>query len=264
MDYLLEFERRLQSDVSLGGGVDPISFTRKLDCECLETDLWSRVTLSYAISLKLGGLNSAVEQWASTRYWWLYEFTPTVTWHLPQVKLEELENKLSFRAHSSHCVEYCDDITPLKLFCNALVCSAHADKEMFNEMTFPEDVTWSELVHNTYSPIWNKEMDFVCGKISGTEVILHLLATINVVYKCFFNLSTKASSELSWLQQQTQQMGIIISRCEDALLSYCVDMFQQNLCDELVKLLSTETISSVQHKGDHSYSMYKCWILKNS
>ena len=251
MDYLLELERRLQSDVSFGGGVDAISFSRELNCDCPEADLWSRVTLNYAISLKLGGLNSAVEQWASTRYWWLCEFMPSITWNLPQAKLEELENKLSFRAHGCHCVDYCNDITPLKLFCNALVCSVHADKEMCNEVTFPEDVTWSKLTHNTYSPIWNKEMDFMCSKITGTEAILHMLATINVVYKSFFNLSSEALSELSWLQQKTQQMGTIISRFEDSLLSYCVDMLQQHLCDEFMKLLSTETISSVQHKGNH-------------
>jgi len=250
MNYLLEFERRLQSDVSFDGGFDAISFSRELDCDYPEADLWSRVTLNYAISLKLGGLNSAVEQWASARYWWLCEFTPTVTWHLPQAGLEKLDNKLSSHAHSCHRVDYCNDITPLKLFCNTLVCSAHADKEMFNEVAFPEDVTWSELMHNIYSPIWNKEMDFVCGKITGTGAILHLLATINVVFKCFLKLSCKASSNLSWLQQQTQQISTIISRCEDSLLSYCVDMFQQHLCDELVKLSSTETISSVQYKGN--------------
>jgi len=252
MDYLLEFERRLQRDISFGSGDDAVSFPRKLDCDCPETELWSRVTLSYAISLKLGGLKSAVQQWASTRYWWLCEFTPSATWHHPLVKLEELWNQLSLHAHSCHCVQYSNDITPLKLFCNALICSAHADKEMFSEMTIPEDVSWSDLMHNIYSPIWNKEMSFVCGKISGTEAILHLLATINVIYKCFLNTDLKTSSELSWIQQQTKLINTIISHCEDSLLSYCVDVFQQHLSDELVKLSSNGTISSVQYEGNYS------------
>ena len=275
MDDLLEYERQAQTFLQEGSSPGVLPFPNGLESESPEVELWSRVHLSYVTSLNLGGHSTAasIAQWADTRTGLLLEYVPRKTWSLSQAELKGLKQKLTLRITRSCQYELdfqlSDNelVTPLALFCYALLCCACKDKELFDEKLLPNEVTWPEFVHNTYSPIWRAEIEFVCTKVTNENLLpmaLYVLSEVIVMHKHFVRLSTNQVTVqkdcLSWLYEP-RQLKTISSCCEDAISSYFDNTSKLHLCEDLNKT-STETVSSVTQKGfQHLYNIYTHTLL---
>lgn len=260
MDDLLRYETEVQTFLQEDSSAGVLSFPVGLESESPEAQLWSRVHLSYAISLKLSGrsIAPAIEQWAGTRTGLLLEYAPRKTWFLSQAELKELQQKLILRMESCwQCFQRSDRseiITPLTLFCCAFICFASKDKELFDENLLPTEVSWSEFVSNTYSPIWTAGIEFVCTKVTNGNLLptaLHILSKVNLIHEHFLKLSTNQVVQkdyLSWLYE-IQQLKTISSCCEDAISSYFDGIVKLQLCEDLNQMLSSDKVSSVTQQG---------------
>ena len=262
MDDLLRYEKQVQTllQESSSPGVLPFPFPSGLKSGSPEAELWSRVHLSYVTSLNSGGhvTAAAIEQWASIRTRSLLQYVPKRTWSLPQAELKGLEQKLTLHMQSCQYEFDYDEsevVTPLALFSYALLCCACKDKELFDENLVPNEVTWSEFVHKTYSPTWKAGIEFVSTHITNENLLpmaLHLLSAVVMTHKHFVKLSpnqvTAQKDCLSWLYEP-QQLKTITSCCEDAISSYFDSISKLQLCKDLAQMLSAETVSSVTRQG---------------
>ena len=265
MDDLLKYEAQVQTILQEGNSPGALPFPNGLESESPEAELWSRVHLSYVTSLNLGGYNTAaaIAQWADIRSGLLMEYVPKKTWSFSQAELKGLEQKLTLGIQScqyeldvqlSHTNEV---VTPLTLFCRALLYCVCKDKELFDEKLLPNEVTWQGFVQNTYSPIWKTEIEFVCTKVTNENLLpmgLHVLSAVIVMHQQFVKLSTNQvtaqKDSLSWLYEP-QQLRTISSCCEDAVLTYFDDTYKSRLCEDLDQMLSIEKLSSITQRGFH-------------
>ena len=277
MDDLLKYETQVQTVLQEGNPPGVLPFPNGLESESPEAELWSRVHLSYVTSLNLGGYNTAaaIAQWADIRSGLLIEYVPKKTWSFSQAELKGLEQKLTLRIQSCR---YCDEldfqlshgnevVTPLTLFCRALLYCVCKDKELFDEKLLPNEVTWQGFVHNTYSPIWRAEIEFFCTKVTNENLLpmgLHVLSAVIVMHKLFVKLSTNQVTAqkdcLSWLYEP-QQLRTISSCCEDTLSSYFDDTYKSHLCEDLDQTLSIEKLSSITQQGFHLNYVFVCIAL---
>ena len=281
MNDLLKYETQVQTFRHEGSSPGVLPFPNGLESESPEAELWSRVHLSYVTSLNLGGYNTAaaIAQWADTRTGLLMEYVPKKTWSLSQAELKGLKQKLTWRMQScqydldvqlsSQLSDINEAVTPLTLFCYALLYCACKDKELFDEKLLPNEVTWPEFVHDTYSPIWRAEIEFVCTKVTNENLLptgLHVLSTVIVMHKHFVKLSTGNQKDcFSWLYEP-QQLKTISSCCEDTISSYFDNVFISHLCEDLDQMLSNEKLSSFTQKGFHLnylfiHITYLCCVL---
>lgn len=264
MDDLLKYETRVQAFLQEGSSPGTLPFPHGLENGSPEAELWSRVHLSYVISLKLGGCSAAaaIDQWAGTRTGLLLEYGPEQTWFLSQTELKALKQKLFMRMQGCQYeleLQLSDGdevVSPLVLFCHAFLYFACKDKELFDEKLLPTEITWPVFVHKTYSPIWRAGIEFVCTKVKNETLLpmaLHILAEVSLMHKRLVKLSTNQNTlkdSLSWLYE-LQQLKTISSCCEDAISSYFDDTCKLQLCEDLNQMLSTEKISSVTQQGFH-------------
>lgn len=258
MEDLLRYEKQVQTFLHEGNPPGVLPFPNNLESESFESELWSRVHLSYVISLNSGGRGdtAAITQWANTRTAVLMQYVPRKTWFLSQTELEELKQKLILRMQG--CQYELDFqlngiITPLTLFCKAFLCAVCKDKELFDEKLLPADVTWPEYVTKYYSPIWQEGIEFVCTKITNENLLptsLHMLSEVSVMFKHFVKLSANqvTQEDCAWLYGP-QQLKKILSCCEDAISSYFNNTCKLQLCEELNQMLSIESVSSVTQQG---------------
>lgn len=259
MDNLLKYETQVQAFLQEGSSPGVLPFSNGVESESPEAELWSRVHLSYVISLKLGGRSRAIEQWADTRTRLLQEYAPSKTWLLSQAELKVLQQKLSLLMHTcQHGLDFqlsVEDkmVAHLTLFSHVLSCCACKDKELFDEQLLPTDITWPELVRKTYGPMWRAEIEFVCTKATNDKLLpmaLHLMSGISVIHKHFAKLSTNQITSdndcFAWLYE-LQQLETISSHCEDAILSYFDNSILQ--LGEDLNQLSSNKISSTTLQG---------------
>ena len=263
MDDLLRYETQVQALVQESSSSGVFPFPSGLKSGSPEAELWSRVHLGYVTSLNSGGhiTAAAIEQWASIRSGSLFQYVPKRTWSLPQAELNGLDQKLTM--DMQNCKYEFDFplndgdevVTPLTLFSYALLCCACKDKELFDENLLPNEVTWSEFVHRTYSPTWKAGIEFVCTHITNENLLpmaFHVLSEVVMMHNHFAKLSsnqvTAQKDYLSWLYEP-QQLKTIISCCEDAISSYFDTISKLQLCEDLNQMLSTETVSSVTRQG---------------
>lgn len=265
MDDLLKYETQVQTVLREGNSPELLPFPNGLESESPDAELWSRVHLSYVTSLNLGGYNTAaaIAQWAGIRSGLLTEYVPKKTWSFSQAELTGLEQKLTLRIQScQHELDFQlshrnEVVTPLTLFCRALLYCVCKDKELFDEKLLPNEVTWLEFVHNAYSPIWKAEIEFVCTKVTNENLLpmgLHVLSAVTVMQKQFLKLLTNQVTVekdcLSWLYEP-QQLRTISSCCEDAISPYFNDTYKSHLCEDLDRTLSIEKLSSITQQGFH-------------
>jgi len=267
MDNLLKYETQVQTFLQEGSSPRVLPFPNGLESESPEAELWSRVQLSYTISLKLGGCSTAFDQWADAHSGLLLEYVPKKTWLLSQTELKVLKQRLVLQMQSCQYDDLLNNenevISPLKLFCYAFLCFACKDKELFDEKLFPADVTWPEFVCRIYSPIWREEIEFVCTKVKNeTDLLpmtLHILSEVSVMHKYFVKLLTNQvpfeKDSLMWLYEP-QQLKTISSCCEDAISSYFDNIIKSQLCQDLDQMSSTERTSSITQQGFLTYLFF--------
>ena len=256
MDDLLKYETRVQAFLQEGSACETLPFPSGLNSESPEAELWSRVHLSYVISLELGGCSAAaaIDQWAGTRSGLLSEYVPSKTRSLSQTELRALKQKLTLQMQSYQYEKLQDEeITPLKLFCYACLYFACKDKGLFDEKLFPAEVSWLEHVYKTYSPIWREGMEFICAKVTNDNLLpmaLNILSEVCLMHKHFVKLSSNQDTQrdcIPWLYEP-QQLKTISSCCEDAISSY-FDTYKLQLGEDLDQMLSAEQISTATQQG---------------